>query len=314
MLKKPMENPDPIRRPDRRNLIPAHKMPDYFPAEARLLTGHHLDSDVQVQIFRHRNTTRSLAIPAVAEPLLVLVVTGAALVEERVGDQEWMAHAVVADDFFLTTSQVPYEMRWQRKSEADFEVVHVYLSQRLLDLAARDISVGVREFRLQEISGGRDLEIAKLVRSLFDEMTSDRRASAMYLQGIGQALAVHLVRRYRDETGSPRQAHALPVYKLHQAVEAMRRNLDREFNLARLATDAGMSLSHFSRTFRKATGVAPSQYFIHLRMERARQLLLESDASIISIALDVGYNNPSHFTHVFKRHVGVTPRDYRESS
>lgn len=313
-MKKPVEKPDPIHRRDHRNLIPAHRMPDYFPAEARLFTGHHLDSDVQVQIFRHRTTTRSLTIPAVAEPLLVLVISGAALVEERVDDQEWMAHAVAADDFFLTTSQVPYEMRWQSKSEDDFEVMHVYLSQRLLDLAARDVSIGERAFRLKEVSGGRDPEIARLMRSLFGEMTSDRRASAMYLQGIGQALAVHLVRRYREETGFPRQAHALPVYKLHQAVEAMRKNLDREFNLARLATDAGMSLSHFSRMFRKATGVAPSQYFIHLRMETARQLLLESDSSIISIALDVGYNNPSHFTHVFKRHVGVTPREYRENS
>ena len=308
-----MEKPGPIHRPDRRNLIPAHQMPDYFPAEARLSTGHHLDSDVQVHIFRHRTTTRSVFIPAVAEPLLVLVISGAALVEERESDQEWMAHAVVADDFFLTTSRVPYEMRWKSEGDADFEVVHVYLSQRLLDLAARDVAIGERTFRLKEVSGGRDREIAKLVRSLCDEMTSGRRASAMYLQGIGQALAVHLLRRYRDETGLPGQAHALPIYKLHQAVEAMRRDLNREFNLARLATDASMSLSHFSRTFRKATGVAPSQYFIQLRMETARQLLLESDASIISIALDVGYNNPSHFTHVFKRHVGVTPRDYRES-
>ncbi|MBT2767642.1 helix-turn-helix transcriptional regulator [Stenotrophomonas sp. ISL-67] len=309
---------DPIHRRDRRHLIPAHRMPDYFPAEARLLTGHHLDSDVQVQIFRHRNTTRSLTIPAVAEPLLVLVVSGAALVEERVDDQEWMAYAVAADDFFLTTSQVPYEMRWHSDSGDDFQVMHVYLSQRLLDLAARDAAVGERAFRLKEVSGGRDPEIAGLMRLLFGEMTPDRRASAsasaMYLQGIGQALAVHLVRRYREETGFPRQPHALPVYKLHQAIEAMRNNLDREFNLTRLATDAGMSLSHFSRTFRKATGVAPSQYFIHLRMETARQLLLGSDSSILSIALDVGYNNPSHFTHVFKRHVGVTPREYRENS
>ncbi len=288
-------------------------MPDYFPPEARRLTSHQLDSDVQVQIFRHRSTTRSLTIPAVAEPLLVLVISGAALVEERVDDQAWMAHAVVADDFFLTTSPVPYEMRWQSKSEDEFEVMHVYLSQRLLDLAARDVSVGERTFRLKEVSGGRDLEIAGLMRFLFGEMTSGQRASTKYLQGIGQALAVHLVRRYREETGLTRQAHALPVYKLHRAIEAMRENLDREFNLTRLATDAGMSLSHFSRTFQKATGVAPSQYFIRLRMEAARQLLLESDSSIISIALNVGYNNPSHFTHVFKRHVGVTPRDYREN-
>lgn len=301
-----------IRSSNHHERIPAHKMPDHLPAAAHRLVGHHLDSEVQVQIFRHRTTSRNLTIPAVAEPLLVLVVSGAALVEERVGDQEWTANAVAADDFFLTMSPVPYEMRWQTECDAGFEVVHVYLSQRLLDLAARDIFVD-QHVRLREVSGERDHEISGLMRSLYREMTSSRQASALYLQGIGQALAVHLVRCYRDgSSGLSKQVYALPAYKLHRAIEAMRTGLDSEFSLERLASDASMSISHFSRMFRKATGRSPSQYFIHMRMEMARQLLLESDLSIVNVALDVGYNSPSHFAQVFRRHTGATPREYRQ--
>jgi AraC family transcriptional regulator len=47
-------------------------------------------------------------------------------------------------------------------------------------------------------------------------------------------------------------------------------------------------------------------------MARARQLLLETDRSIIDIGLDVGYSSPSHFSQVFKRQVGVTPSHYRK--
>jgi AraC family transcriptional regulator len=83
------------------------------------------------------------------------------------------------------------------------------------------------------------------------------------------------------------------------------------FSLAELAQAADMSDFHFSRLFRKATGQAPSQYFIQLRMDKARRLLLNSPMSIIDIALEVGYSSPSHFAHLFKRHAGVTPGAYR---
>lgn len=301
----------PIRSSDQAR-IPAHKMPDYLPATAHQPIDQSVSSQVQVQLFRHRTTRQNLRIPAVAEPLLVLVVSGAAVVEERVGEEEWTSNAVTADDFFLTMSPIPYEMRWQAESEDGFEVIHVYLSQGLLDLAARDVFAGhAGLMRLREVSGERDPEISRFMRSLYHEMTSSEHASAVYLQGVAQALAVHLVRAYGDANEPPTRANALPAYKLHRAIAAMQAGLDSPFSLGRLSSEADMSVSHFSRMFRKATGRSPSQYFIHMRMEVARQLLLESDLSIISIALNVGYASPSYFAQLFRRHTGVTPREYR---
>ena len=60
-------------------------MPEYLPASAYQAVGHRLDSDVQIQIYKHRSTLQNLIIPAVSEPLLVLVLSGGALVEERTG-------------------------------------------------------------------------------------------------------------------------------------------------------------------------------------------------------------------------------------
>lgn len=293
--------------------IPAHQMPDYLPSAAYQASGHRLDSDVQIQIYKHRTTTRNLIIPAVAEPLLVFVVAGAAVVEERVEGEAWTSSAVAADDFFLTMFQEPYEMRWKTEADAGFEVMHLYLSQRLLDSAARDVYAGKgAALRLLELSGARDREISQLMRLLYQEATSHSAPSPLYLQGIGQALAVHLVRHFRDETAGPKPVNALPAYKLHRAIRRMRESLDRDFSLSALALEADMSHFHFSRMFRRATGRSPSQYFIEMRMETARQLLLASDLSIIDIALEVGYSSPSHFAQVFKRHSGTTPRAYRQ--
>ncbi|MFC3215716.1 helix-turn-helix domain-containing protein [Novosphingobium panipatense] len=74
-----------------------------------------------------------------------------------------------------------------------------------------------------------------------------------------------------------------------------------------------MSIAHFSRQFKQATGLAPSQYFIRLRVSRARQLLRETDQPIIAVGLEVGYSSPSHFAQVFRKETGVSPRSYRHA-
>ncbi len=75
-----------------------------------------------------------------------------------------------------------------------------------------------------------------------------------------------------------------------------------------------MSISefHFSRLFKKATGLPPSHYFIRQRVARAQRLLQETEASIIEIGLSVGYSSPSHFAQIFRRETGLSPSDYRK--
>jgi AraC family transcriptional regulator len=307
-----MQPHKPVKRPDQQARIPAHKMPEYLPGAAHQAVRPRLDADVQIQLYRHHSTTQDLIIPAVAEPLLVLVISGGARVEERAVGQAWTANVVTADDFFLTMSPEPYEMRWRTEQDAVFEVVHVYLSQRLLGLAAREVLVGqAGAVRLRDVSGARDAQVSQLMRCLYQEVIKHREASSLYLQSISQALAVHLVRHYRDDSAGLKQANALPAYKLHGTIEHMRAGLDRDFSLSSLAMAAGMSDFHFSRLFRRATGLSPSLYFIQMRMNAARLLLLESTLSIVDIALEVGYGSPSHFSQVFRRHTGVTPREYR---
>ena len=301
-----------MKTPVRPARIPAQEMPDHLPAGAYQSAGPISDPDVQLQLYTHQSTAQTLTVPAVAEPLLVLVLSGSALVQERVIGQDWVASAVTADDFFLTMSHEPYEMRWETRGGADFQVVHVYLSQRLLDLAAREVLAGqVNNLQLRDVSGARDAPVSRLIRLLHQEMSGSEPISSLYLQGVAQALAVHLVRNYRDEHVGLRPPNALPAHKLHRVIDRMEQGLATEFSLAALAAEAGMSEFYFSRLFHRATGQSPSQYFIQMRMTVARRLLLKSTLSVIEVALEVGYGSPSHFAHVFKRHTGITPREYR---
>ena len=82
-------------------------------------------------------------------------------------------------------------------------------------------------------------------------------------------------------------------------------------NLDALAAKVGLSKFHFHRLFKRAMGLPPSRFQLDLRMNRARQLLRETKKSVIDVALDVGYTNPSHFAKLFHKETGLTPSEYR---
>lgn len=285
----------------------------YLPAETRLTELPMPTQDVVLQLFSHRSVEVPIGVPAVVEPLLVLVLAGAAQVEERTPGGQWSTVNVRAGDFFLTDTDEPYEMRWQALEGERFEVMHLYLGLPLIDQAAREQlgpqSTGVA---LLDVSGARDETVRWLMDQLRRELLDRPQASPLYVRGLAQALAVHLLRHYRDPHGSIRRSNALPAYKLRKVIGVMNERLAEEFSLAALAQVVELSEYHFSRMFKRATGLSPSQYFIGLRMARARQLLLETPRSIIDIGLEVGYSSPSHFSQVFRREVGVTPSIYRQ--
>jgi AraC family transcriptional regulator len=168
---------------------------------------------------------------------------------------------------------------------------------------------------LRDLSGFKDAFLTALLEGLRGELTSRHPASPLFIQGIAQSLAVHLVRNYADQTKDVREYKGgLPGFKLRKVTDLMVTNLEEEFSLIRLAREAEMSEFHFSRLFKRTTGLTPSQYFIHLRMEKARRLLRETNKSVIEIGLDVGYTSPSHFAQIFRREVGISPSEYRRQA
>lgn len=268
--------------------------------------------DLVVQVFQRNRVQDSLLVPAVPEPLVVWVLSGSAIVEERELGGPWVSHRVSAGDFFLTNAPEPYELKWSAEGDAPFAVMHLHLGLPLLQRAAAEIGDGQAGLGLQDVSGARDDLLSSLLEPLRVELMASPEPSAMFVQGLAQSLAIHLVRRYgRAAEADRRPRGGLPAFKLRRVVGLMEAGLDQEFRLAQLARETGLSEFHFGRAFKKSTGYAPSHYFIRLRMERARQLLRETRRPVIEIALEVGYTSASHFSQVFRREVGVTPREYR---
>ena len=89
-------------------------------------------------------------------------------------------------------------------------------------------------------------------------------------------------------------------------------NLHTDLSLTSLADSVHLSSSYLSRLFKKETGVTVTDYITAERMEKARQLLEQTDQSIESITQQVGYPTHHYFTKRFKQRYGVTPKEYRQ--
>jgi AraC family transcriptional regulator len=216
-------------------------------------------------------------MPAVTEPLIVWISSGEAETQERENGGPWLTSHVKKDSLFLTAAGAPYDFRWRTLTAEPFEAVLVVLGLPLFGEALRDVfGVNAEHARLRDASGFEDQALVSLLRRLKEEATRPA-ASRLFVRGIAQATAIHLARNYAALTEAAHgETSSLPGFKLRRVTDWMAEHLAEEFNLARLAEQAGMSEFHFNRLFKRATGVPPSQYHIRLRLDVGRRLLRET--------------------------------------
>lgn len=105
--------------------------------------------------------------------------------------------------------------------------------------------------------------------------------------------------------------HTLPGSRLRRVIEHIQTHLDQDLTLARLGGVVYMSPFHFARLFHHSTGLPPHRFVVRARIDHAATLLAGREPSIARIAQMVGFRTPSHFSTVFRRFKGVTPRAYR---
>jgi AraC family transcriptional regulator len=251
-------------------------------------------------------------LPSVSEPFLAWTISGEVEFQEREGKRPWITHRIRKGSFFLTSGGAPYDCRWKAVSPEPFEAMSVFIALPLLQRALEEVfGADAPNVRLRDVSAFTDVALNSLMERVHEELMR-RTASPLFLQGIAQAIAIHLARNYSEmvkesRSGSP----SLPGYKLRQITEWMAEHAAEEFNLDRLAAQAGLSKFYFNRLFKNAVGVSPSRHHINLRVDEAKRLLRETKKSVVEVALDVGYANPSHFAQLFRRETGLSPSDYR---
>ncbi len=120
-------------------------------------------------------------------------------------------------------------------------------------------------------------------------------------------LIAYLSRAYMQGESTETQA----LQRVGEVIGAMENNFSNDWKLDALAQIAHMSKSNLLTVFRKATGQTPIDYLMRLRIQRAMEMLQQTDRTITEIAFAVGFNDSNYFTRQFRKVAGLPPRQYR---
>jgi len=271
-----------------------------------------------VQVFQVPKEIESLMVPAISDISLLLHAGGALHTAYRPVNSPWQEVQMHQGDLSLSPNggTVQEEMRWKSLSGLPTQFLQLRLSKGLLAGAAQDVlDCDLSSLSLPARVGFQDPLLTQIGLALWRELEQPVPASNLYVQAAAQMLAVHLLRHYTSKGSAVKERkqnlRGLTGRQLKQVVDFILAHLSQDLSLEDLASLIGFSPSHFARLFRQTTGESPHQFVLHQRVERARHLLQETDASLVQIAAACGFANQSHLTAVFKDHFGLTPRAYR---
>lgn len=178
------------------------------------------------------------------------------------------------------------------------------ISQQERGLFRRD-SLSLPPFQLPDhIRLHSPLEAERLLFEIIREMELQQPLYRERCKGLMITLLVHLARELRS-----RDAHQLPEDQqaLERVLLLMRSSLHEPLSLQRLAQEAGYSKSHLSALFVRTYGVSPVKYHQQLRLEKARQLVINSSLPVSAIGDLCGYRSLYAFSNAFKQFFGLCP-------
>jgi AraC family transcriptional regulator len=155
-------------------------------------------------------------------------------------------------------------------------------------------------------------ELRSAMLAVDAELRAGGVGGSLLAESFANVLAVHLIRHITGPGTLKAAADGvLPRHKLRRVVEYIMENLEGSPTLEQMAAAVHLSPYHFARQFKAATGLAPHQYVISRRVERAQHLLRTNGGlGLGEVAFRSGFANQSHFCFHFKRIVGITPRQF----
>ncbi|OKH55658.1 AraC family transcriptional regulator [Calothrix sp. HK-06] len=208
---------------------------------------------------------------------------------------------------------VPANLRNRASWEAEHQFITLsFESNMLLRYVAE--ATDASNIELLPTLSRPDPLIHSIAIALKSELESNKLGGRLYVDSLFTALMAHLLRNYSTKKCTlPSSTNGLPKRKLQQVLDYIHDNIDEDLTLFKLAAIAHISPSYFSSLFKQSTGLAPHQYIIRYRVERAKQLLLKGKLSIAEISILVGFTHQSHLSYHFRRHFGSSPKKFIES-
>lgn len=197
--------------------------------------------------------------------------------------------------------------------DEDVDVLVMRFTPAFLGRVAEENGLDADAIELRASLDRRDGAVEHIGLAMLAEMEAEGASGRVYGDSLATALATHLLRNHSTSPQAiPDQWGGLPRSALRSVTDFVNDNLSMDLGLSEIAGVANLSQYHFSRQFKRATGLSPHQYVIQRRVERARELLSNTDLSVGDVASAVGFAHQSHLARHVRRRFGVSPSSLRK--
>lgn len=255
--------------------LPAHELPDYYAA-------HHV-------------------LPLYSRPVHI---------EARLDDQLRQRSLFECGSSGLIPAGTQHWAVWDQAIDLSI----IFLHPQFLKSVAQEVIKGDRVELIPQHKFN-DPALYNLGMALKADAEEGYSMGCLYTESVATALAIRLAKNHTVRHASSKTyKDGLSQQQLQQVTDYIHDHLDQDIKLAHLAQLVGLSQYYLCHLFKQSMGIAPHQYVIQQRVERAKWLLQHRDMSIAEIAARCGFASQSHLNRHFGRLVGVTPKAARQLS
>jgi len=207
----------------------------------------------------------------------------------------------------ITPKGIPTQARWFE----DVDFLLISFNSELFQKVCDD-SINCDSIEIIPQRGVDDSQIFHLGMALKGEITAGCPSGNVFTESIATALAIRILKNYSLVNPKITESEIkLSQRQLQEVIDYIHDNLALKLSLEKLAVLVNMSSYNFCRWFKHSTGVSPHQYIIQCRIKRAKFLLAYTKLPLVEIALNIGCSSQTNFTVLFRKHMGITPKAYR---
>lgn len=215
-------------------------------------------------------------------------------------------HQIKENQYFIIPEAVPH--LYKADKENPWSIYWVHYTGRQKDIL-KDISGRVMTISPSPVSRINDRV------QLFDEIIENLSLGYSHDNlSYSSICLLHLLGSFKYLNQFRKINYSTEKDIVKKSILFMKRNIHRGMTLKEIAAHVDLSASHFSRLFNQRTRHSPLDYFIHLKVQYACQLLDLTNLRIFQVSKEIGYDDSYYFSRIFKKIMGISPAKYRNKS
>lgn len=178
------------------------------------------------------------------------------------------------------------------------EIIENIVAQKFIELQSALINIGVNE------------NIIHLLTQIIEKTKEEKTGYQPLVSGIVLHLLGQIHSLNKQQSFEPKD---ITESIIHKARIILRTDVDQDIVMEKVAEELNVSYAWFRKAFKAYTGIAPNQYLLQLKIEKAKMLLSSHPRSIKEIAFELNFESAFYFSKLFKKKTGISPELYRRN-